>query len=117
MASYWPTADAMKNDPIFAERMNNVPKIVFSRTLDEVKWQNSRLMKDNIEEEIKKMKNQPGKNMAILGSGSIVSTFAQRNLIDEYSIIVNLIILGGGKSLFQGIKDRLSFETAGNEDV
>lgn len=51
--------------------------------------------------------------MAILGSGSIVSAFAQRNLIDEYSTMVP-IILGGGKSLFQGIKDRLSFETAGN---
>ncbi|MDD1758929.1 MAG: hypothetical protein LUQ22_09395, partial [Methanotrichaceae archaeon] len=50
VASYWPTANATKNDPIFAERMNNVPKIVFSRTLDKVEWQNTRLMKDNIEE-------------------------------------------------------------------
>jgi dihydrofolate reductase len=107
MASYWPTTDAMKNSPILAERMNNLPKIVFSRTLDDVEWHNTRLLKDNIEEEIEKMKNQPGKNMAILGSGIIVSTFAQRGLIDEYSFMVNPIILGNGRSVFQGIKNRL----------
>jgi dihydrofolate reductase len=110
MASYWPTADAMKNDPIVAEIMNNLPKIVFSRTLEKVEWHNTRLVKDNIEEEIKKMKNQPGKDMVILGSGSIVSAFAQRGLIDEYSFMVNPIILGGGRSIFQGIKDRLNLK-------
>jgi dihydrofolate reductase len=110
MASYWPTADAMKNNPTLAERMNNLHKIVFSRTLDKVEWQNTRLLKDNIEEEIQEMKNQPEKNMAIRGSGSIVSMLAQRGLIDEYSIMVNPVILGGGRSIFQGIKDRLHLE-------
>ena len=124
MASYWTTADAVKNAPFLAERMNNLPKIVFSRTLDidRVEWQNTRLVKDYIEEEIKKMKNRPGKNMAILGSGSIVSWFAERGLIDEYSIMVNPVILGGGRSIFNGIKDRLhlkllnarTFEPPGN---
>ncbi|MDD1753914.1 MAG: dihydrofolate reductase family protein [Methanotrichaceae archaeon] len=107
MASYWPTADAMKNNPILAERINNVPKIVFSRTLDTVKWQNTRLIRDNIEEEIEGMKNQPGKNIAILGSGSIVSVLAKRGLIDEYSFMVNPVILGSGRSIFQGIENRL----------
>lgn len=107
MAGFWQIAAAMKNDPILAERMNNLPKIVFSRTLDRVEWQNTSLVKDNIDEEIKKMKDQPGKNMAILGSGSIVSYFAQHGLIDEISIMVNPVILGGGRSLFLGIKDRL----------
>ena len=110
MASYWPTEDAMRNDPIVAEIMNNLPKIVFSRTLEKVEWHNTRLVKDNIEEEIKKMKNQPGKDMVILGSGSIVSAFAQRGLIDEYSFMVNPIILGRGRSIFQGIKDRLNLK-------
>jgi len=122
MASYWTTANAMKNAPFLAERMNNLPKIVFSRKLDRVEWQNTRLVRDNIEEEIKEMKNQPGKNMAILGSGSIVSWFAERGLIDEYSIMVNPVILGGGRSVFNGIKDRLhlkllkarTFEPPGN---
>jgi len=64
-------------------------------------------MKENMVEEIQKMKDQPGKNMAILGSGSIVSAFAQYGLIDEYSIMVNPVILGSGRSMFQGIKNRL----------
>jgi dihydrofolate reductase len=102
--------------------MNNLPKIVFSRTLDRVEWQNTRLVKDNIVEEIKNMKNQPGKDMAILGSGSIVSYFAQHGLIDEISLMVNPVILRGGRSIFNGIKDRLrlkllesrTFEVPGN---
>jgi dihydrofolate reductase len=110
MASYWPTAEAMKNDPVVAEVMNSASKIVFSRTLDKVEWGNTRLVKNNIEEEIKKMKNKPGKDMVILGSGSIVSAFAQRGLIDEYSFMVNPIVLGGGRSIFQGIKDRLNLK-------
>jgi dihydrofolate reductase len=87
--------------------MNNLPKIVFSKTLDKVKWQNTRMVKDNIEEEIAKIKNQPGKDMTILGSGSIVSAFAQRGLIDDYEFMVNLIVLGAGRHIFPGVKDRL----------
>ena len=109
MASYWPTAEAMKNDPVVAEVMNSASKIVFSRTLDKVEWHNARLVKDNIEDEIKKMKDGPG-DMVILGSGSIVSAFAERGLIDEYSFMVNPIILGSGRSIFQGIKDRLNLK-------
>ena len=110
MAGFWPTPDAMKNDPIVAERMNNLSKIVFSRTLDRVEWHNARLVKNNIAEEIKKMKNQPGKDMVILGSGSIVSELAQRGLIDEYRIMVNPVVLGRGKSLFKGINGRLNLK-------
>jgi dihydrofolate reductase len=110
MASYWPTPSATTNDPIVAEKMNSLPKIVFSRTLDKVEWNNTRLVKDNIEEKIKKMKQRPGKDMMILGSGSIVTEFAQRGLIDEYLIMVNPIVLGNGKPLFQGIKDRLKLK-------
>lgn len=107
MASYWPTAAAMKNSPFLAKRMNNIPKIVFSRSLDNVEWNNTRLIKENIENEIEKMKNQTVKNMTILGSGSIVSAFAQRDLIDEYEFLVNPVVLGGGRSIFQGIKNKL----------
>jgi dihydrofolate reductase len=110
MANYWPTPVAKKDDPIVAEKMNTLPKIVFSRTLDKAEWQNTRLVKDNIEEEIKKMKKQPGKDMAILGSGSIVSGLAPLGLIDEYRIMVNPVVLGSGTSLFKGIKDRLDMK-------
>ena len=113
MAGYWPTPDATKNDPIVAERMNNLPKIVFSKTLDKVAWSNTRLVKDNIEEEIEKMKKRPGKDMAILGSGSIVSLFAQRGLVDEYRLMVNPVVLGQGNPLFKGIGDRIYLKLLG----
>ncbi len=110
MANYWTTPAAKKDDPIVAEKMNTLPKIVFSRTLDKIEWQNARLVKDTIAEEIQKMKKLPGKDMVILGSGSIVSELAQRGLIDEYRIMVNPIVLGQGNSMFKGIKDRLNLK-------
>lgn len=122
MASYWPTPDAIKSDPIVAEKMNTLPKIVFSRTLEKVEWNNTRLVKADIEEEIKKMKKQSGKDMALLGSGSILSLFARQGLIDEYRIMVNPVVLGDGKPLFKDIKDRLDLKltktrTFGNGNV
>lgn len=110
MASYWPTPVALKNDPIVAERMNNADKIVFSRTLKKAAWNNTRLVKDHIEEEIKKMKQLPGKNMTILGSGSIVTQLAEQGLIDEYQIMVDPVVLGGGTPIFKGIKHRLDLK-------
>jgi dihydrofolate reductase len=89
-----------------AERMNNVPKIVFSRTLERVEWgkyNNARLMKNNIPEEIMKLKQQPGKDMVIYGSASIVQYFTELGLIDEYQLLVHPIFLGSGKPLFKGL--------------
>ena len=110
MADYWPAAatnrSTSNSDLEFADKMNNLPKIVFSKTLQEVKWNNSRLVKENIAEEISKMKQQPGKDMVIFGSGSIVSIFMQHGLIDEYRIIVNPVVLGSGKPLFKGINEK-----------
>jgi dihydrofolate reductase len=73
MASYWPPPDAIKNDPIVAEGMNNLPKVVFSRTLKKASWNNTKLVKDDMPAQIRKMKKEPGRHMAISGSGSIVS--------------------------------------------
>lgn len=110
MASYWPTPVAIKNDPIVAEGMNKADKIVFSRTLKKAEWNNSRLVKDNIEEEIKKMKQMPGKDMTLLGSGSIVTQFAEQGLIDEYQIMVDPVVLGEGTSIFHGITHKLDLK-------
>ncbi|HWN97849.1 MAG TPA: dihydrofolate reductase family protein [Blastocatellia bacterium] len=77
MMSYWPTPEAAKNDPVVAERMNNLPKVVFSRTLDKASWNNTKLMKGDLAAEIRNMKEGPGEDMVILGSGSIVSQLAQ----------------------------------------
>jgi dihydrofolate reductase len=110
MASYWPSEYARQNDSIVAERMNSLPKIVFSSTLDNVSWNNTRLVKGNIIAEIKKLKKEPGKDMVIFGSGSIVSQLTQVGLIDEYQIVVNPIILGAGRTMFEGIKEMLSLK-------
>jgi dihydrofolate reductase len=122
MVRYWPTPHASANDPIVAERMNNLPKVVFSRTLDKASWNNTRLVKGGLAAEIRKMKKEPGKDMAILGSGSIVSQLAQEGLIDEYQIVVNPVVLGEGRTMFDGIKEKLTLKltktrTFGNGNV
>lgn len=110
MAGYWPTPLAMQNDPVMAEAMNSLSKIVFSRTLDKADWSDTRLVKTDMPMEIRKLKQQPGKDMAILGSGSIVSQLAQQGLIDEYQFMVNPVAIGRGRTMFEGIKDRLSLK-------
>jgi dihydrofolate reductase len=110
MASYWPTPHAIKNFPVVAEGMNNLPKVVFSRTLDKASWSNTKLVKGDIAAEIRKMKKEPGRDMVILGSGSIVSQLAQEGLIDEYQIVVNPIVLGKGRTMFDGVKEKLTLK-------
>jgi dihydrofolate reductase len=110
MASFWPTPEAIKNDPIVAERMNSLPKIVFSRTLDKAEWNNTRIVKGDMLPEIRRMKQESGKDMTILGSGSIVSQLAPHGLIDEYQIMVNPVVLGKGETMFEGIQDKLALK-------
>jgi len=110
MASYWPTPMALKNDPIVAKGMNTVDKIVFSRTLKKAEWNNTRLVTDNVEEEMRKMKQTPGKDMTVLGSGSIVTLFAEHGLIDEYQIMVDPVIIGDGTPIFKDIKHKLDLK-------
>ncbi|GAL85890.1 hypothetical protein MYP_3119 [Sporocytophaga myxococcoides] len=108
MASYWPTHDAIKNDPIVAERMNNLSKIVFSKKLKTTNWQNSRIINENINEVVTNLKKEQGKDMAIFGSSDLALTFIKHNLIDEYRIMVNPLVLGNGKRLFEGISSKLN---------
>jgi dihydrofolate reductase len=122
MTSYWPTPLAMEHDPVVAERMNNLPKVVFSRTLDKASWNNTRLLNGDLAAEVRKLKNEPGPGMAILGSGSIVSQLASQGLIDEYQVVVNPIVLGRGRTMFDGVKEKLSLRptkarTFGNGNV
>lgn len=110
MASYWPTEFAIRNDPVVAGLMNGLPKIVFSRTLDQAEWSNSKLVKENAAEEVSKLKGQPGKDIAIFGSSDLAVTLAEHGLIDEYRIIVNPVFLGGGTPLLKGIKQKLNLK-------
>jgi dihydrofolate reductase len=112
MANYWPTPDGIKSEPVVAGIMNNIPKIVFSKTLKEVKdgpiWKNVTVFHELKPEEIIKMKEQEGGDIAIFGSGTIVQQLTNFGLIDEYRLIVNPLILGKGKPLFKDIKKKLN---------
>jgi dihydrofolate reductase len=110
MASFWPTPMAMEIMPDVAKGINNMPKIVFSRTLDQASWNNTKLVKSGLVEEVQKMKNEPGEDMVILGSGSIVSQLSEHRLIDEYQIVVIPIILGQGRTMFEGMTEKLALK-------
>jgi dihydrofolate reductase len=85
----------------FADKMNGMPKFVVSTTLGEVEWSNSRLINDNVAEEVTKLKEQPGGDILIYGSGQLVSTLMQHDLVDEYRLMVFPVVLGRGKRLFR----------------
>jgi dihydrofolate reductase len=115
MAGYWPTQMAAENDPNMASQMNRAEKIVFSRTLMSADWQNSRIISDNIVEEIKKLKQEDGKDMTILGSGTIVTQFADHGLIDEYSIMIDPVALGEGTPVFKDLHKKLDLQLIGTD--
>jgi dihydrofolate reductase len=93
--------------------MNNLKKVVFSRTLDQAAWNNTKLVKGDMAAEIRKMKNAPGAGMVILGSGSIVSQLSQAGLIDEYQMVVNPVVLGKGRTMFDGVPEKLALKLTG----
>ena len=99
MAAYWP------NQPggvPMVDYINSVPKYVVSTTLEEpLEWNNSTLIGDNVAEEILRLKQQPGENITILGSGALVLSLLRGDLIDELRLMVHPLILGGGKRLFE----------------
>lgn len=106
MKSFWPTPLAAEQMPKVAEQMNNLPKIVFSRTMEAASWNNTRLVKGEITEEIRRLKNGEGEEMVIFGSGTIVAQLAQEGLIDEYQIIMDPVVLGNGRTMFEGIEEQ-----------
>jgi dihydrofolate reductase len=96
-AKAWP---AMTDEQGFADRMNSLPKFVVSTTLEKAEWNNSRLIKGNIPEEIAGLKQQPGQDILVGGSRRLVHTLMQHDLIDEYRLLVHPVVLGSGKRLF-----------------
>lgn len=113
MASYWPyeannTARG-RLECSYAQMMNNYPKVVFSRTLRTVEWRNARLVKKDIGKEVAAMKELPGLDMIIFGSGSIVSRLMQLDLIDEYVLWLHPVVLGAGRPLFPLLRRQQPF--------
>jgi dihydrofolate reductase len=105
MAGYWSSAQGE-----IADFMNNVPKVVFSRTLEKAEWNNTRLVKAQAEEEVTKLKQQPGKDLFIFGSANLCSTLMQKNLIDEYRLGIAPVVLGGGNPLFKPNPERMKMK-------
>ena len=110
MASYWPTQGAHEDDPVVAELMNTLPKIVVSTTLESAGWNNTTLVGANVAEEVSKLKRQPGKDLAILGSPNLTVSLIGMGLVDELRVMVNPVVLGDGKSLFRSTKEELKLQ-------
>jgi dihydrofolate reductase len=99
-APYWPTS----TDEPYASHINNTPKVVVSTTLDQVewgKWDNATLLKGNLVEEITKLKQQPGKNIGVAGSPTLVQSLLQSDLLDELTLMVHPVVVNRGKRLFK----------------
>ncbi|HAD04005.1 MAG: hypothetical protein A2091_04020 [Desulfuromonadales bacterium GWD2_61_12] len=104
MAGYWPTAT--EEDPVIFAAMNDLPKVVFSRTLHTVTWRNARLAGSDLGAEINRLKQRSGKDLVIFGSGSLVAALTELGLIDDYRFFVTPVILGSGKTQFTPLNER-----------
>jgi len=110
MAGFWTTDMAKETLPEVAGGMNNSDKIVFSNSMKKAEWVNTTLISGDIIAQMRKMKAEPGKDMTILGSGSIVSQFADVGLIDSIQIMIDPVVLGSGTSIFNEMKSKLELK-------
>jgi dihydrofolate reductase len=114
MESYWPTVlsnpASTKLEIHHAQWLENVQKVVFSKSLENVTWNNAKLIQGDIAEEMAKLKQQPGKNMLIFGSPTFSHALMQLGLIDEYRLNVSPVVLGNGNPLFKDINDKINLK-------
>jgi dihydrofolate reductase len=104
-AEAWPAREGE-----FADKMNNMPKYVVSTTLKKAEWANTKVNNNNIVEEMAKIKAQPGGDVLVAGSRTLVDTLRQHNLVDEYRLMVYPVILGSGKRLFEDGSNRVALK-------
>lgn len=109
--NYWDsvlnnTSSGSKNEVEYAQFAKKTHHIVFSKTLEEVKWENTQIVKNDIKDEVLRLKQQSGKDIVVLGGAKLASSFIKHDLVDEYRLIVNPVILGGGKFLYQDLGKR-----------
>ena len=114
MAGYWSdetlNATCPREDVPFADMMNNYNKIVFSKSLQKAEWRNSTLAKENIREQVLKLKRKEGKNIIVYGSGKIAAALIKLNLVDEYMLWVHPVVLGKGRPLFKSLHTDLQLK-------
>jgi dihydrofolate reductase len=99
-AAYWPYVKSDNPDYQIADKLNSAKKHVASRTLKELDWNNSRLIKGDIVQEVKMLKEQNGPELQVHGSGNLIQTFLKHDLVDEFRLKIFPITLGTGKRLF-----------------
>ena len=113
LMEYWPTLiknpTGNKSMDEFAVVIDNIPKIVFSRTLKSVEWKTARLAKTDLKEEVLELRQKPGKDI-LVGSPSLIVALSQLDLIDEYQLSVQPTVLGSGLPLFKNIRDRIDLK-------
>lgn len=111
-ASVWPSIAADPANPKelieFANWMENTPKIVFSKTLETVEWKNSSLAKGDLADEVAQLKQQPGGDMVVFGGAGFAAALTEQNLVDEYRIKLEPVVLGAGRPLFKNVSDRIN---------
>jgi dihydrofolate reductase len=107
MAAYWPTEQAMVNDPAITLRMNEKEKLVFSTTLTDANWLGTTVMRGEAIEHVPKIKAAPGKELLVIGSTHLTANLAQAGVLDELRIMIFPIVLGQGRSLFEDLKNRV----------
>jgi len=113
MAVYWPTVasnpESKEEDKWMANKLNHLPKVIFSRSITSINWTNVRIAND-IVEEVKELKNEPGKDILIYGGAGIVASFIKENLIDEYHLFINPVIIGKGKTIFSNVHENMNLK-------
>ncbi len=113
-AGAWPhvpdNPSASEGEKENARKLNGMRKVVISKSLEKVEWANSTLVKDNIADEVAKLKGEPGGDILIYGSASIVQLLTNLHLIDEYQILIHPVVLGSGKPLFKDIQDKVNLK-------
>ena len=110
MASYWPTPAAAQTMPEVARAINAAPKVVFSTTLKAAAWQNTRLVRSGMLDAVRALKNESGPDMVVMGSGQVVAQLAGAKLVDEFQLVLNPLVLGAGRTLFEGLVERIELQ-------
>jgi dihydrofolate reductase len=115
MAGFWPTPQAKELFPKVAAGMNKAEKIVFSESPFEPEWENTQVISGDIVKKIREIKKSPGKDMTILGSGSLINLLTDHGLIDEYQFMIDPVAIPDGTPVFKNIKQKLDLRLTGSK--
>ncbi len=110
MAAFWPTEQAIRNMPLVAGPMNARPKTVFSRTMKRATWNNTTLVRGDAVAAVRRIKRSPGPDLVMFGSGTVVAQLADKGLIDEYQFVLIPVVLGKGRTQFEGLRRKLALK-------